>query len=34
MLVSVKPEGGSRMDGGAFLRGRQLVVGEDVLTCE
>lgn len=34
MLVSVKPEGGSRMDGGAFLRGRQLVAGEDVLTGE
>lgn len=28
MLTSLKPEGGSIMDGAAFLRGRQLQVGE------
>ena len=31
MLCEVKPEGSSLMDGGAFLRGRPLVPGEDRL---
>lgn len=34
MLVDVKVEGGSRMDGGAFLRGRSLVPGEDMFVSE
>jgi len=33
-LVSVKPEGSQLMDGGAFLRGRPLVAGEDRLLME
>jgi len=33
-LTEVKPEGGSRMDGGAFLRGRQLLPFEDVFLAE
>jgi hypothetical protein len=28
MLTSLKPEGGAIMDGAAFLRGRQLNIGE------
>ena len=32
MLVEVKPEGSSAMDGGAFLRGRPLVPMSDVLS--
>lgn len=31
LVTEVKPEGGKAMDGGAFLRGRQLIPGEDVL---
>lgn len=31
MLTKLKPEGAKEMDGGDFLRGRQLVPGEDVL---
>ena len=31
MLTEVKPEGGGKMDGGAFLRGRPLTPGSDVL---
>ena len=31
LLTEVKPEGSSQMDGGAFLRGRKLLVGEDRL---
>ena len=34
MLTELKPEGGSLMDGAAFLRGRQLVAGEDMLLME
>ena len=34
MLTELKPEGGSLMDGAAFLRGRQLVPGEDRLLME
>ena len=34
LLTGVKPEGSSAMDGGAFLRGRPLVPGQDVLTME
>ncbi len=34
LLVDVKVEGGSRMDGGAFLRGRPLVPGEDRFVSE
>lgn len=34
MLVELKPDGGSAMDGGSFLRGRQLVAGSDVLLSE
>ena len=30
LLSELKPEGGSQMDGASFLRGRQLVPGEDV----
>jgi len=30
LLTQVKPEGGSVMDGGAFLRGRALVAGENL----
>jgi methionyl-tRNA formyltransferase len=33
-LVEIKPEGGKVMDGGAFLRGRQLVPFEDSLSNE
>ena len=33
-LCEVKPEGSSLMDGGAFLRGRPLVAGEDRLLAE
>lgn len=32
-LVEVKPEGSSVMDGGAFLRGRQLIVGDVLLNA-
>ncbi len=32
MLTELKPEGGSLMDGAAFLRGRPLAPGEDVLS--
>ena len=31
MLTMLKPEGGSLMDGAAFLRGRQLTPGKDML---
>lgn len=34
LLVELKPEGSSAMDGGAFLRGRPLTVGEDVFLSE
>jgi len=34
LLVELKPEGGSAMDGGAFLRGRPLIAGEDQLLAE
>ncbi len=34
LLMQVKPEGGAAMDGGAFLRGRPLVPGEDRLLAE
>jgi methionyl-tRNA formyltransferase len=34
LIVDVKVEGGSRMDGGAFLRGRPLVPGEDRFVME
>ena len=34
MLTELKPEGGAKMDGGAFLRGRPLVPGEDRLLDE
>ena len=34
LLVEVKPEGGSAMDGGAFLRGRQFVALEDRFLCQ
>lgn len=34
LLTQLKPEGGSLMDGGAFLRGRALVAGEDRLLME
>ena len=34
VLTELKPEGGSAMDGGAFLRGRPLVPFEDRLTAE
>lgn len=34
MLVELKPEGGSKMDGGAFLAGRPLVEGEDAFLSE
>lgn len=33
-LLEVKPEGGSAMGGGAFLRGRPLIVGKDRLLSE
>ena len=33
-LTEVKPEGGSAMDGGAFLRGRPLVPLSDILLPE
>ena len=31
-LIEIKPEGGSAMDGGAFLRGRPLVAGDMMLS--
>lgn len=34
LLLEVKPEGGSAMDGGAFLRGRSLIPFEDDLLAE
>lgn len=34
LLTELKPEGSSLMDGGAFLRGRPLVAGEDRLLTE
>jgi methionyl-tRNA formyltransferase len=34
LLTEVKPEGGKAMDGGAFLRGRQLIPFEDRLISE
>ena len=34
MLTALKPEGGSLMEGGVFLMGRQLVEGEDSLLKE
>ncbi len=34
MLSELKPEGGQSMDGASFLRGRQLVPGEDMLLGE
>ena len=34
MLLELKPEGGSRMDGGSFLRGRTLIEGADRLLCQ
>lgn len=34
MLVELKPEGGSRMEGGAFLAGRPLIEGEDAFLSE
>ena len=34
LLTEVKPEGGSAMDGGAFLRGRPLVPFQDFLLAE
>lgn len=34
LLTEVKPEGGGAMDAAAFLRGRQLVPGEDRLIAE
>lgn len=34
MLTELKPEGSSAMDGGAFLRGRPLVAGEDRMVRE
>lgn len=34
MLTVLKPEGGSVMDGGAFLLGRPLTEGADVFLCE
>lgn len=34
LLLQVKPEGSSMMDGGAFLRGRPLLPGEDVFLSE
>lgn len=34
LLLEVKPEGGCAMDGGAFLRGRQLEVMSDILLCQ
>lgn len=34
MLTELKPEGGSTMDGAAFLRGRPLIPGEDRLVNE
>jgi methionyl-tRNA formyltransferase len=33
LLTEVKPEGGKAMDAGAFLRGRQLITGEDRFVC-
>lgn len=34
LLVEVKPEGGSAMDGGAFLRGRPLLAMSDAFLCQ
>lgn len=34
LLVEVKPEGGSAMDGGAFLRGRPLLPMSDAFLCQ
>ena len=34
MLLELKPEGSSKMDGGAFLAGRQLIEGEDAFLSE
>lgn len=34
ILLEVKPEGGGRMDGGAFLAGRPLIEGEDAFLSE
>ena len=34
MITELKPEGGSAMDGASFLRGRQLVPGQDALLRE
>ena len=34
LLAELKPEGGSAMDGGSFIRGRQLIVGSDMLLNE
>ena len=34
ILTELKPEGGAKMDGGSFLRGRPLVPGEDRLLPE
>ncbi len=34
MLLELKPEGGSKMEGGAFLAGRALVEGEDSFMCQ
>lgn len=34
LLTELKPEGGALMDGGAFLRGRQLIPFEDCLISE
>lgn len=34
ILLELKPEGGSKMDGGAFLAGRPLIEGEDAFLSE
>ena len=34
ILLELKPEGSSKMDGGAFLAGRPLIEGEDLFLSE